>query len=103
MKKEIIKLALILGFLFSMYQMAEAQVIVKVKPVRSAKRVVKVKAPGRNHVWIAGHWKWRPALKKYVWVGGRWVKSRKNKVYVAGHWRKVPGGHMWVPGQWRRR
>ena len=103
MRKEILKLVIILGFIFSMYQVADAQVIVKMKPVKPRKVIIKTKVPGRNFIWISGHWKWKPSLNKYVWVNGRWVKQRKGKIWIPGHWKKFPAGHIWVPGHWRKR
>ena len=103
MRKELIKLLVIIGFLFSMYQIADAQVMVRVKPVGPGKAVVKVKKPGKNHFWRKGHWQWKPGKKKYVWVKGSWIKHKKGKVWIDGRWKKVRGGFMWVPGHWRRR
>ena len=30
-------------------------------------------APGPQHVWVPGHWSWRPGLGEYVWVAGHWT------------------------------
>lgn len=64
--------------------------MVEVKPAR----------PGHRHVWVAGHYTWRPAQKTYVWTRGKWVKpprgktvwvapkyDRRRSVQVAGYWR----------------
>ena len=29
-------------------------------------------APGPAHVWIAGHWVWRPERHEHVWIPGAW-------------------------------
>lgn len=29
-------------------------------------------APSRAHVWVAGHWAWRPGRHQHVWVPGTW-------------------------------
>jgi hypothetical protein len=29
-------------------------------------------APDRAHVWVAGHWVWRPERHEHVWISGGW-------------------------------
>jgi YXWGXW repeat-containing protein len=29
-------------------------------------------APSREHVWVGGHWVWRPERHRHVWVPGGW-------------------------------
>jgi hypothetical protein len=40
-------------------------------PPRPRYEVIPV-APSREHVWVAGHWVWRPARHHHVWVPGAW-------------------------------
>lgn len=77
-----------------------AQIVVKKRPKRPQIKVVKPKRPGKNHIWVDGHWVWNPRSKNYVWKRGHWVPKRKKHRYVAGHWEKVPGGWKWLPGTW---
>jgi len=99
------------GFIFSITVIAllsisifsNAQVIIKIKPLRPKVVVVKPKAPGPNFVWINGHWKWSKRVVKYVWAKGHWSKRRRGANWVSGHWADVPGGHKWIPGHWKRR
>lgn len=79
---------------------AGVRVVVK-QPAPPALRVdVKPARPGHRHVWMAGHYTWRPAKKTYVWTRGQWVKPPRGKtvwvaprydgrrsVFVAGYWR----------------
>jgi len=85
--------AMIIGFAFQ----SNAQIVVK-KPRRPAVIIKKPNAPKKNHVWVAGHWKWDG--NKYVWVKGHWKKTKPGHVWVAGHWAKVKTGYKWVPGHW---
>ena len=43
------------------------------RPVVVRHVVVKPVKPAPRRVWKAGHWEYRPALHKSVWVPGRWV------------------------------
>ncbi len=79
---------------------AQAQVIVRVKPVRKKVVVVKPVKKRRNHVWVTGHWKWNKRTNAYVWTDGYWVRKRKNFAYIPGHWKHVRGGYKWIPGHW---
>ncbi|MCH8904121.1 MAG: YXWGXW repeat-containing protein [Bacteroidetes bacterium] len=81
---------------------AEAQIVVKVKPLRP--RVVIVKPVHHPHgkVWIDGHWRWERRHHKYIWISGHWTKKHHGKKWVPGHWSHVRGGHKWVPGHWKR-
>lgn len=84
--------------------MANSQVVVKVKPAKPKVVIVKadVPKPGPNHIWIDGHWTCEKKTKSYVWKKGHWVKPKKGKVWIPGHWKKVPGGHKWMSGHWKR-
>lgn len=82
---------------------SNAQVIVKVKPLRPKIIVVKPARVKAKHTWVAGHWRWNKRSGKYVWVKGHHVKNRRGFAYVPGHWRAAPKGHKWVPGHWKKR
>ena len=78
--------------------------VVRVRPAKPAKVLVKPNKPRRGYVWVDGHHRWNPQQRKYNWVKGRWVKARPGHVWVPGRWVVVKGkGHKWVPGTWRRR
>lgn len=78
-----------------------SQVVVKVKPVHTKVVIVKPKTPGKNYIWVDGHWKYNSNMNKYVWVNGKWVrKPQNNSVWIAGRWKKVRGGWKYVPGRW---
>ncbi len=56
-----------------------ARIVVRVgHPHRVHPPVVrhKVVKPAPHRVWRAGHWEYRPALHRSVWVAGRWVYVR---------------------------
>ena len=66
------------------------------------RREAVVARPGRGHAWVAGHYVWRPASKKYVWVAGKWVKPpRRGAVWVAPKYEKRRGRVIFVAGYWR--
>ena len=43
------------------------------RPVVRTVVVKRVVHPAPRRVWRAGHWAYRPALHRSVWVSGRWV------------------------------
>jgi YXWGXW repeat-containing protein len=57
-------------------------------------------APGREYVWVKGHWAWR--RNDYVWEPGRWVvPERGYRTWEPGHWQHDRGGWFYVEGRWR--
>ncbi len=81
---------------------AQAQVVVKVKPIRPTvvvQRPAKLKA---GHIWVEGHWRWDRRAKKYIWVKGHQIQARKGFRYVPGRWVSTRRGYKWVPGGWKR-
>lgn len=98
------KQVLLIAFLYLGIGMmdAPAQVVVKRKPAAPKVVVVKSKRPSARHIWVAGHWKWNPRRKQYVWVDGKWFRPKKGHVYVAGRWKQTRGGYVWVSGYWRK-
>src|SRR2546423_14232301 len=44
-----------------------------IPPLPPPRPEVIVVQPGPAHVWVAGHWAWRPASRAYVWIPGVWV------------------------------
>lgn len=78
---------------------AEAQVIVKVRPV--APVVVRPACPATGYAWVGGSWKWNRRIRNYVWVDGYWARPRRHgAVWIEGHWRAARGGWKYVPGHW---
>lgn len=67
--------------------------------------VVKPAPPGPGHVWVSGHYQWRPGPSKYVWVKGHWATPRAGYAWVPGHYEwKRSGGfrvRVWVKGHWK--
>lgn len=98
--KIIRKFLIVVALIFISVSFAEAQVVV-VKPQKPKVVVVKPKCPGKNHVWVDGHWTWDKRSKQYVWTKGHWKKGKKGKKWVPGHWKKVRGGWQWIPGHWK--
>lgn len=85
--------------LFAFTSVSSAQLVVVKKPVRPKVIVVKPSKPGKDYVWIDGHWK--DNGKNYVWVKGHWVKGKHNKVWIKGRWKRNRGGWIWVAGYWK--
>ena len=79
--------------------------VVRVVPVVPAPRVEVVAVrPSPGHVWIGGHWNWRPDRSEYVWAPGLWAApSSPRHVWVPGHWAAHPEGHEWREGHWELR
>jgi hypothetical protein len=77
-----------------------AQVFVKIRPIRPAVVVVKPACPGPNHIWVDGDWRWNPKRNEYVWVDGYWLAPKPGRNWIAGEWIEGPEGHKWVPGHW---
>jgi len=100
--KKLILTIVISGFLYLSFATC-TPVVVYVHKKPPARKIIKVKTakPFHNAVWISGHWQWKPAPGKYVWVKGNWAKPRKGKVWVKGHWAKKPRGWVYVSGHWK--
>jgi hypothetical protein len=58
-------------------------------------------APGPDHVWVHGNWRWDG--RAYAWNPGRWEAGRSDAIWVQGHWRSISGGWVWVDGRWASR
>lgn len=61
------------------------------------------RSPGPGYAWVNGYWDWRPAIRNYVWVGGRWAQPGFRDAfwvgprfvggrYYAGYWGHGRGG-----------
>ena len=81
----------------------QPEVIVEtVPPIPPPRQEVVVVRPSPAHVWVGGHWAWRPAARAYIWVPGVWVvPASPRHVWVPAHWARRPGGYVWVEGHWR--
>ena len=93
-------LAAIATTLTSSAVLAGARVYVRVGPPAPIAEV-RVVAPSRRHVWIAGYHRWDG--NAYVWAPGRWeLPPANHTAWVAGHWVHQSGhGWYWVEGHWR--
>lgn len=78
---------------------AEAQFVVKIRPVAPVVRVKPV-MPSQRHVWVNGDYVWRGG--RYVYINGYWTEPpfRKHR-WVGGHWKHTRRGWTWIPGHWR--
>jgi len=65
------------------------------------KRTVRTRRPGRNYIWVKGHWNWKRGT--WRWRNGYWVKKKSNKRWIPGRWRKRNGKKIWVKGHWVRK
>lgn len=77
---------------------AAAQVYVEVAP--PPPRVEHVPPPRRGHVWVAGHWEWRP--HGYRWVPGLWMAERPGYRYHGPEWIARDGRWYMERGRWER-
>ncbi|MCK4664476.1 MAG: YXWGXW repeat-containing protein [Bacteroidales bacterium] len=97
----LIKISIVVFFILFIFSNSDAQIVVKVKPVRPKVVVVKPARPGQNFIWVDGYWKTGPN-NNYVWVKSHWKKNRKGHNWIPGHWKKVRSGWKWIPGHWKR-
>ncbi|MEP6690739.1 MAG: hypothetical protein ABJD07_06245 [Gemmatimonadaceae bacterium] len=57
-------------------------------------------APGREDVWVKGHWAWR--RDDYDWIPGHWARAQAgSREYVPGRWEHDRFGWFWIEGRWR--
>ena len=95
-------LALTLAVSALVPNLAEAQVPIRITVAPPAPQVEVVPvSPSPRHVWIPGHWQWRPGFRRHVWVPGHFaVRPAINRVWVPAQW--VNEGGYWVfrAGHW---
>lgn len=99
MKKAAFKIIAVLAILISSVVVAQAQIVVKVRPAAPVLRARPV-CPSPGHVWVGGNYVWRGG--QYVYTDGYWAPPRAGHRWVDGHWKHRRGGWVWVPGHWRR-
>ena len=77
-----------------------AQVIVRYRPHRPGRVVVRAVRPSPRHVWVGEEW--APNGRTYVYKPGYWAApERPGAIWVNGHWANRPRGYVWVAGHWR--
>lgn len=59
-------------------------------------------APSPQHVWVQGHWRWDPRMRRHAWYPGRYIIRQSGMVWVPAGWRQHGWRHQYVPGHWRR-
>lgn len=64
-------------------------------------REVRPVSPGRNYVWIPGHYQYEG--RAYVWVSGRYERPAFDNFnrWQPGKWHHDRNGWYWVEGGWR--
>jgi len=99
MKKNFIKLLLLLIVLFSVSFSASAQIYVSIRP--HVPVIVRPPQPSQTHVWVDEEW--RPRGRNYRYTGGRWeTPPHQGYTRRPGHWQKTRRGNIWIQGTWRR-
>jgi len=90
---------MVLAIALSFTAVADAQFVVKIRPVFPAYRARPV-CPSPAHVWVGGNYVWRGG--QYVYTDGYWaMPPRRGAFWVEGHWKHRRGGWVWIPGHWR--
>jgi len=56
--------------------------------------------PSNRHIWLAGHWRYNPRLRRDVWVDGLWSIRRANHRWIPGRYQRLNGVRIWVDGRW---
>jgi hypothetical protein len=65
------------------------------------RREVIVERPGRDYVYIRGHWVYGRG-GGYAWVPGRWERPEgRRHQWVEGRWAHDRGGWYYIEGRWR--
>jgi hypothetical protein len=77
---------------------ANAQIVVRVRPVYHGPVVVRGVAPSPRHVWVEDEWAVNHGA--YVRRPGHW-EVHPGGVWIPGHWDRRPGGEVWIGGHWR--
>ncbi len=101
MKKLILTLIMLSFVYLTVADSAPAVIYVGKKPPKVKIEKPVGPKPSARSVWIAGHWVWKPAPKKYVWVKGHWATPPNGKNWVKGHWVKKPRGWIYIKGHWK--
>jgi hypothetical protein len=98
--KKIISKIIMLAILSLSMAAAEAQFVVRVRPVAPVVRI-RPACPSPRHVWVAGEYVWRGG--QYVYTDGYWAEPPfPGRRWVEGHWKNTRRGWVWVPGHWKR-
>ncbi len=74
------------------------RVYVRMAPPPPREEVV-IESPGREYVWVRGHWAWRGS--EYEWVPGRWDRADRGRRWAEGRWVHERGGWYYIEGHWR--
>lgn len=99
MKKYAVKIIAVLVIFIASATVAQAQIVVKVRPAAPVLRARPV-CPSPGHVWVGGNYVWRGG--QYVYTNGYWASPRAGHRWVDGRWKHRRGGWVWVPGHWRK-
>ncbi len=98
MKKITIRLMMLAVIFIGIATIADAQIIVRVRPTHTT--VVRTTAPSPRHVWVTEDW--APQGSTYVYRGGYWIAPPAGRsAWVDGHWAHRRRGWIWVPGHWK--
>jgi len=100
MKTFLSKIVVMLIMAISFSAVADAQIVVKIRPAAPAYRV-RPPRPSPVHVWMGGNYVWRGG--QYYYTDGYWATpSGAGQRWVEGHWKQRRGGWVWIPGHWKR-
>ena len=99
MKTYLSKIIMMLVIAISFTAIADAQIVVKIRPGAPAYRARPI-SPSPKHVWVGGNYIWRGG--QYIYTDGYWATPpRLGNRWVEGHWKHRRGGWVWIPGRWR--
>ena len=99
MKKYIAKIIMLLVVAVSFSAAADAQFVVKFRPLAPVIRVRPL-APSPRHVWVNGEYVWRSG--EYIYTEGYWAEPpHPGYRWIEGHWKETRRGWRWIPGHWR--
>jgi len=60
---------------------------------------VRMRRPGRNHVWIAGYWDRED--DRWVWAPGRWERpGHRGSSWVKARYHREGDAYRYEPGHW---
>ena len=94
-----LKFVFTLALFFAYFSFADAQLVVKQKPVTPELRK-QLKAPEDDSFFMVPA-EWAVKDGEYYYVQPRYVKQRPGLKHVPGKWKKVKGGWTWKAAAWK--
>lgn len=96
MKKYILKSFMVLLLSMGAFIVADAQIIVNVRPSNPV--FERATPPSPRHIWVDGDWV--PQGNHYVYQNGYWYVPGNRGNWNPGYWNQQGNGWKWKKGYW---